>query len=150
MDEINRRKLILSNVLVALVAFLIWMVASGLDVITVYGATRQIPYTYDTGIFNITDLSIKEGDYSTNIIGFIQNVDPNLNTIKGVSLKIEMYDRINHLIDVAESGYSSLPATFLPQTKSAFKIPIDKNNELDHLNIQILAQDWGTSYIPPP
>jgi hypothetical protein len=49
MNKINRRKLILSNVLVALIAFLIWMVTSGLDVITVYGATtKQIPYTYDT------------------------------------------------------------------------------------------------------
>jgi hypothetical protein len=148
-NKINPRKLILSSVLVALFAFLIWMVTSGVDVITVYGATRQIPYTYDTGVFNITDLSIKEGDYSTDIIGFIQNVDPYLNTIKGVSLKIEMYDRNNHLIDVAESGYSSsLPDTFEPQRKSAFKISIDKNNDLDHINIQILATDWGTPTPP--
>jgi hypothetical protein len=61
-----------------------------------------------------------------------------------------MYDRNNHLIDVAESVYSSLPATFEPQAKNAFKISIDKNNDLDHLHIQILATDWGTSYIPPP
>jgi hypothetical protein len=147
MNKINPRKLILSNVLVALAlfAFLIWMVTSGLDVITVYGATRQIPYTYDTGVFNITDLSIKEGDYSTDIIGFIQNVDPYLRTIKGVSLKIEMYDRNNHLIDVTDTGYSSLPDTFNPDSKYAFKVPIDKNNELDHLHIQILATDWGTA-----
>jgi hypothetical protein len=151
MNEINPRKLILSNVLIALAlfTFLIWMVTSGLDVLTVYGATKPIPFTFDRGVFNITDLSIKEGAYSTDeIIGFIQNVDPN-REIKGISLKIEMYDRNNHLIDVAESGYSSLPETFQPQAKSAFKISIDKNNELDHLNIQILAQDWGTSYTYP-
>jgi signal peptidase I len=141
----NPRKLILLNVSVTLIAFLIWMVTSGVDVITVYGATKPIPFTYDRGVFNITDLSIKEGNYSTDIIGFVQNVDPSLRTIKGVKLKIEMYDRNNHLIDVAESGYSSLPATFAPQAKYAFKIPIDKNNDLDHLHIQILAQDWGTS-----
>lgn len=100
--------------------------------------------------FNIMDLSIKEGSYSSDdSIGFIQNVDPNMNTIKGVSLKIEMYDRNNHLIDVVDSGYSSLLSDFRPQDKSAFKIPIDKNNELDHLNIQILAQDWGTSITYP-
>lgn len=116
----------------------------------VSGATKPIPFTYDTGVFNITDLSIKEGDYSTDIIGFIQNVDPFMNTIKGTSLKIEMYDRNNHLIDVTESGYSSLPSEFRPQEKYAFKIPIDKNNELDHLHIQILAQDWGTSHYTYP
>ena len=59
-----------------------------------------------------------------------------------------MYDRNNHLIDDAKSGYSSLPSEFRPEGKYAFKIPIDKNNELDHLHIQNLAQDWGTSYIP--
>jgi hypothetical protein len=150
MNRTNARKLILSNGIVASVALFIWMVTSGVDVTTVYGATKPIPFTYDRGVFNITDLSIKEGDYSTDIIGFIQNVDPYLNTIKGVSLKLEMYDRNNHLIDVTESGYSSLPAEFRPQGKYAFKIPIDKNNDLDHLHIQILAQDWGTSYIPPP
>ncbi|TLX90879.1 MAG: PDZ domain-containing protein [Thaumarchaeota archaeon] len=150
MNRTNARKLILSNGLVASVPLFIWMVTSGLDVATVYGATRLIPYTYDRGSFNITDLSIKEGDYSTDIIGFIQNVDPDLRTIKGVSLHIEMYDRNNHLIDIAESGYSSsLPSYFLPQDKSAFKIPIDKNSELDHLHIQILAQDWGTSNTYP-
>jgi hypothetical protein len=73
-----------------------------------------------------------------------------LNTIKGVSLKIEMYDRNNHLIDVADSGYSSLPNTFAPHAKSAFKVPIDKDNDLDHINIQILATDWGTSVTYPP
>jgi hypothetical protein len=150
MNKMNPRELILSNVLVALVAFLIWMVASGPDVITVYGATKSIPFTYDRGVFNITDLSIKEGAYSSDdLIGFIQNVDPLMNTIKGVSLKIEMYDRNNHLIDVADSGYSSIPAELKPQEKSAFKIPIDKNNELDHLNIRILATDWGTSNTYP-
>jgi hypothetical protein len=149
MSRTNARKLILSNGLVASVALLIWMVTSGLDATIVYGATKQIPYTYDTGVFNITDLSIKEGDYSTDIIGFIENVDPFMNTIKGTSLKIEMYDRSNHLIDVVESSYSSLPAEFRPQGKYAFKVPIDKNNELDHLHIQILAHDWGTSYTYP-
>jgi len=151
MNKINPRKLILSNVLVALVAFLIWMVASGLDMTTVYGATKPIPFTYDRGVFNITDLSLKEGGYSSDdLIGFIQNVDPLMNTIKGVSLKIEMYDRNNHLIDVADSGYSSsLPSELKPQEKSAFKIPIDKNNDLDHLNIRILASDWGTSNTYP-
>jgi hypothetical protein len=125
------------------------MVTYGVDVITVYGATKPIPFTYDRGVFNITDLSIKEGDYSTDLIGFIQNVDPLMNTIKGLSLKIDMFDRNNHLIDVAESGYSSLPSEFAPQTKYAFKIPIDKNNDLDHLHIEILAQDWGTSNTYP-
>jgi hypothetical protein len=149
MNRTNARKLILSNGLVASVVLFLWMVTSGLDVTTVYGATKPIPFTFDRGVFNITDLSIKEGTYSTDLIGFIQNVDPNLNTIKGTSLKIEMYDRNNHLIDVAESGYSSLPTEFAPQTKYAFKIPIDKNNDLDHLHIQILAQDWGTSYTYP-
>jgi hypothetical protein len=117
---------------------------------TVYGATKPIPFTFDRGIFNITDLSIKEGTYSTDLIGFIQNVDPLMNTIKGLSLKIEMYDRNNHLIDLAESGYSStLPSDFPPQAKYAFKIPIDKNNDLDHLNIRMLATDWGTSITYP-
>lgn len=128
MNKIKPRKLISLNISFALIAFLIWMVTSGVDVITVYGATQPIPFTYDRGPFNITDLSIKEGDYSNDdLIGFIQNVDPYLRTIKDLSLKIEMYDRNKHLIDVAESGsgYSSLiPETFEPQTKSAFKIPI--------------------------
>jgi PDZ domain len=126
------------------------MVTSGLDVNTVDGATKPIPFTHDRGVFNITDLSVKEGDYSSDdLIGFIQNVDPYMNTIKGLSLKIDMFDRNNHLIDVAESGYSSLPSEFAPQTKYAFKIPIDKNNDLDHLHIEILATDWGTSHTYP-
>jgi hypothetical protein len=145
LNRTNTRKLILSNGLVASVALFIWMVTSGFDMTTVYGATRPIPYTYDKGPFNITDVSIQDGGYSTNLIGFIENTDPFLNTIKGVSLKIEMYDRNNHLIDVAESGYSSLPNEFPPLAKSAFKIPIGKNNDLDHIKIQILANDWGTS-----
>jgi PDZ domain len=150
MNEINPTKLISLNVSITLIAFLIWMVTSGVDVITVYGATKPIPFTFDRGVFNITDLSVKEGAYSSDdLIGFIQNVDPLMNTIKGVSLKIEMYDRNNHLIDVAESGYSSLPSAFAPQTKSAFKVPIEKNSELDHINIQILATDWGTSITYP-
>jgi hypothetical protein len=126
------------------------MVTSGLDVNTVDGATKPIPFTHDRGVFNITDLSVKEGDYSSDdLIGFIQNVDPYMNTIKGLSLKIDMFDRNNHLIDVAESGYSSLPGEFVPQTKYAFKIPIDKNKDLDHLHIEILATDWGTSNTYP-
>ena len=145
MNTKNARKLILLNGLVASVAIFIWMVTYGVDVTTVYGATRPIPYTYDTSAFNITDVSIQENDYSTNLIGFIENNSPLFNTIKDVTLKIEMYDRNNHLIDLATSGYSSLlPSTFEPHTKSAFKIPIDKNNDLDHINIEILAQDWGT------
>jgi PDZ domain len=145
MNRTNATKLLLSSGLVALVALFIWMVTSGFDMTTVYGATRPIPYTYDKGPFNITDVSIQDGGYLTNLIGFIENTDPFLNTIKGVSLKIEMYDRNNHLIDVAESGYSSLPNEFPPLAKSAFKIPIEKNNDLDHIKIQILANDWGTS-----
>jgi hypothetical protein len=76
MSKINPRKLILSNVLVALAlfAFLIWMVTSGLDVITVYGVTKPIPFTYDRGAFNITDLSIKEGDYSTDLVGMMKQI----------------------------------------------------------------------------
>jgi hypothetical protein len=149
MNRTNATKLLLSSGLVALVALFIWMVTSGLDMTTVYGATRTIPYTYDRGVFNITDVSVKDDDYSPSLIGFIENTDPLLNTIKGVSLKIEMFDRNNHLIDVADSGYSSLMDTFQPHDKSAFKVPIDKNNELDHINIQILATDWGTSQTYP-
>jgi hypothetical protein len=145
MNRTNATKLLLSSGLVALVPLSTWMVTSGFDMTTVYGATRPIPYTYDKGPFNITDVSIQDGGYLTNLIGFIENTDPFLNTIKGVSLKIEMYDRNNHLIDVAESGYSSLPNEFPPLAKSAFKIPIEKNNDLDHIKIQILANDWGTS-----
>jgi hypothetical protein len=61
MNRTNARKLILSNGLVASVALFIWMVTSGMDVTTVYGATKPIPYTYDRGVFNITDVSIKTG-----------------------------------------------------------------------------------------
>jgi len=149
MNRKNARKLILSNGLIVSLAFIVGMVTCGLDMTTVYGATRSIPFTYDKGPFDITDVSVKDGDYSTNIIGFIENTDPFLNTIKGVSLKIEMFDSNNHLIDVADSGYSSLPNTFEPHTKSAFKVPIDKNNELDHINIQILASDWGNAQTYP-
>ena len=111
---------------------------------SVYGATTPIPFTYDMGSFTITDLSIKDDDYSPSIIGFIENTDPSLTTIKGVKLKIEMYDRNNHLIDVTDSGYSALPDEFPPHYKSAFKLQIDKNNDLHHINIRILASDWGT------
>lgn len=111
---------------------------------SVYGATTPIPFTYDMGAFTITDLSIKDTGYSPYIIGFIENTDPGLRTIKGVKLQIEMYDRNNHLIDVTDSGYSSLPDEFPPHYKSAFKLQIDKNNDLDHINIRILASDWGT------
>lgn len=79
---------------------------------SVYGATTLIPFTYDMGAFTITDLSIKDTGYSPYIIGFIENTDPGLRTIKGVKLQIEMYDRNNHLIDVTDSGYSSLPDEF--------------------------------------
>src|SRR5438093_13270588 len=122
MNGTNATKLLLSNGLVASVALFVWMVTSGLDMTTVYGATRPIPYTYDRGVFNITDVSVKDDDYSPSLIGFIENTDQLLNTIKGVSLQIEMFDRNNHLIDVAESGFSSLPSYFRPNTKSAFKI----------------------------
>jgi hypothetical protein len=39
MNKIKPRKLISLNISFALIAFLIWMVTSGVDVITVYGAT---------------------------------------------------------------------------------------------------------------
>jgi len=149
MNGTDQRNLIITSGLVTTLAIFILLVGSASDVTSIYGATRPIPYTFDIGAFNITDVSIKDGDYSTNLIGFIENTDPSLRTIKGVSLKIEIFDRDNHLIDVADSGFSSLPSTFQPNTKSAFKIPIDKNDDLDHINIQILATDWGTPTYAP-
>jgi hypothetical protein len=144
MNKINPRKLISLNVSFVLIAFLIWMVTSGVDEITVYGATVPIPYDYDKGTFEITDVSLKSNSYSTEIIGFLKNVDPNLNTIEGVSLTLEMYDKNNHLIGV-DTAYP-VTQTFRPDQKSPFKFSsLEKEQDLDHIYIGILATDWGTA-----
>jgi PDZ domain len=116
-----------------------------------FGATIPIPYDYDKGVFEITDVSLKSNTYSTEIIGFIKNVDPNLNTIEGVSLTLEMYDKNNHLIGV-DTAYP-VTQNFRPDQKSPFKFSsIDKDEDLHHIHIGILATDWGTAVAPytPP
>jgi hypothetical protein len=110
----------------------------------VSGATVPIPFDYDRGTFEIIDVSLKSSTYSTEIIGFIKNVDRNLNTIEGVSLTLEMYDKNNHLIGV-ETAYP-VTQTFRPEQKTPFKFSsLDKEEDLDHIHIGILATDWGNA-----
>ena len=110
----------------------------------VSGATVPIRYDYDLGTFEITDVSLKSSSYSTEIIGFIKNIDADINTIEGVSLTLEMYDKNNHLIGV-ETAYP-VTQTFTPGQKSPFKFAyLDKEEDLDHIYIGILATDWGNA-----
>jgi hypothetical protein len=74
MNRTNTRKLILSNGLVASVALFICLVTSDVDVTSVYGATRPIPYTYDRGTFNITDL-FQQDDSIQVLLHYLQTME---------------------------------------------------------------------------
>ena len=70
-----------------------------------------------------------------------------LNTIEGVSLTLEIYDKNNHLIGV-ETAYP-VTQNFKPDQKSPFKFSyLDKEDDLDHIYIGILATDWGNAIAP--
>jgi hypothetical protein len=108
--------------------------------------TANISFAYDnsSGMI-ISDVSAKQADIrSIGIIGMIQNKSPF--TIEGVGLAIQMYDKENHLIGV-ESGYPQI-RYFYPDDKTGFEIidyGLDNISDLDHIDIQISATDWGNS-----
>lgn len=151
MNKIDPRKLILSNVLAALVAFLIWMVGNGFIFPNANGATVSLMagnlfVEYESGgVFNISDVSIKYDDiWGPTMIGLIQNQDP-VNTIEGVSLSVQMYDKNNHLIGVMK-GYPQ-SSYILPNQKTAFEIQSGDEDirNIHRVFIEVLATDWGTS-----
>jgi hypothetical protein len=78
------------------------------------------------------------------MIGLIENTDP-VNTIEGVSLSVQMYDKNNHLIGVMK-GYPQ-SSNILPDQKTAFEIQSGDEDikNVDHVFIEVLATDWGTS-----
>ena len=84
----------------------------------------------------------------STMIGLIQNKDQN-SKIEGVTLSVQMYDRNNHLIGVMK-GYPQ-SGDIQPNQKTAFEIQSgdEEIRNIDHVFIEILATDWGTSYIPP-
>lgn len=157
MGETNPRKLIVSNVLVALAlfTFLIWMVGDGFNFPNAKGQTANlmagnVGVEYDSGVFNISDVSIKYDDvWGPIMIGLIENTDP-VNKIEGVQLSVQMYDSNDHLIGVMK-GYPQ-SSNILPNQKTAFEIQSGDEDikSVDHVFIEILASDWGTlSYTPP-
>jgi hypothetical protein len=104
---------------------------------------------YDNTVFNIIDVSIKYDDvWGPIMIGLIQNKDA-VNKIEGVTLSVQMYDKNNHLIGVMK-GYPQ-SSNILPKQKTAFEIQSGDEDikNIDHIFIEILATDWGTSSIPP-
>ena len=155
MNEINPRKLILSNVLIALalLTYLIWMVGDGsnfpnANAETVNLMAGNVVVGYDNRVFNITDVSIKYDDiWGPKMIGLIQNKDP-INTIEGVSLSVQMYDKNDHLIGVMK-GYPQ-SSYILPNQKTAFEIQSGDEDirNIGHVFIEILATDWGSATAP--
>ena len=152
----KHRKLILLNVLVALalVTFLISILGDGFDLHNANGQTANlmagnVGVEYNNRVFDITDVSIKYDDvWGPTMIGLIQNKDQN-SKIEGVTLSVQMYDRNNHLIGVMK-GYPQ-SGDIQPNQKTAFEIQSgdEEIRNIDHVFIEILATDWGTSYIPP-
>jgi PDZ domain len=154
MNRTNATKLILSSVLVALVALFIWMVTDGFNFPNMNAEAANlmagnVVVGYDDSVFNITDVSIKyDNVWGPTMIGLIQNKDP-FNTIEGVSLSVQMYDKNNHLIGVMK-GYPQ--ASYInPNQKTAFEIQSGDEDirNIDHVFIEILATDCGSATANP-
>ena len=152
MIKINLRKIILSNLFVVLGALLIMIVGATINFPNANGVTLMagnLLVEYDSGVFNISDVSIKYDDiWGPTMIGLIQNQDP-VNTIEGVALSVQMYDKNNHLIGVMK-GYPQ-SSNILPNQKTAFEIQSGEEDikNVHHVFIEILASDWGTSSYTP-
>jgi len=96
---------------------------------------------YDNSTLSITNVSIKYGiEGSPVILGLLQNTGED--TIKGVKLSIQLYDKDNHLVGVVSSFPESTESNnLLPNDTTAFKI--DGNDEtiknVDHVSIKVMS-----------
>jgi hypothetical protein len=106
--------------------------------------SHKIPFTFDYNqtSFIISDVSVKQDTIGTiSIIGLIQN-NSTTNTIDGVSIAVQMFDKTNHLIGIGDVTPQS--NVFPPLFKTGFEKRNSNVNQIpDHLTFQTMATNWN-------